>query len=1126
MGLFVLPVITLVIVWTNDWHHLHWQSVRLNTEIASIPVFEATYGPWFWVHTAYSYLTFLLGSLLLIQSAVSRYSKLYRWQVWMLFLASLVPWFANILTVTDLGLWPGLDLTPFGFALAVPLVALTLSRFGLFDIVPTARDTVVESMSDAVFVIDTANRVVDMNQAAQRALGRPALNIVGQPVTEAFPEWPDLVERYLDVTEMQTELVLDGEGGSYYYDLRISPLHNRRGQFQGRVVVVRDITQGKQMEGKLREHQSHLEKLVAERTAELQQINERLQEEIGERRRTETALRQSEKRYRYIVETAQEGIWIIDVDNVTTFVNPMMAEMLGYREEEMIGASLFEFMDMEFQVTAAVHMKRRRQGIAEKVDFKFQRKDGTDLWALVSATPLFDTSGDYIGALALITDITERKQAEEQLRYQATLLAQVSDAIISTDLDFNIRSWNVAAERMYGWRADEAIGQDAIEFLQTEFKDEARTHVIDELFREGYWRGQVIQKRKDGVALYAFASTSLLKDKAGNAVGVVAIGRDISERKEAEQKLQQYTKRLEFFRKLDQAILAAYSPQDIAKVALNHLRRMVSSQRASVTLFDFETQTVLILVADSDGETELKTGKHLLLDEFPVSDRLRRGSYQLVGDLRDLDEPTAVEAQLLVERIRSYVNVPLFSRDELIGSLNLGRTVPHTVELEHVEILREVAGELAIAIQQAKLHEQVQLHAVDLELRVKERTEALSRANELLSQEIVERKQAEMAAHEQHALAEALRDTTAVLNSTLKLDEVLERILANVGRVVPHDVANVMLVESGIARIFRCQGYSDHGVDEQTLRSRRFVVTEVAAFEQMAQSGQPLAIPDVQRYPGWLQVPELDWLYSYAGAPIHGDGRVIGFLNLDSTTPGFFTQEHAERLGTFADHASIAIRNAQLYGQAQELAALQERQRLARELHDAVSQTLWSATLIADVLPDLWQQDPDRGRERLARLSQLTHGALAEMRALLLELRPSSLVEVGMGELLRQLAEATASRARADVNVAVEGPCLLPSRIQVALYRVAQEALNNVARNGMATQVDVRLCCDSDKIELTIDDNGRGFDPENVPPGHLGLDIMQERARDIGGILNISSRVGQGTRVTVICPPATEGVHA
>jgi PAS domain S-box-containing protein len=192
-----------------------------------------------------------------------------------------------------------------------------------------------------------------------------------------------------------------------------------------------------------------------------------------------------------------------------------------------------------------------------------------------------------------------------------------------------------------------------------------------------------------------------------------------------------------------------------------------------------------------------------------------------------------------------------------------------------------------------------------------------------------------------------------------------------------------------------------------------------------------------------------------------------------------------------------------------------ERTRLARELHDAVTQTLFSTTLIADVLPTLWRMNPAEGERRLAELSELTRGALAEMRTLLMELRPNALVEAPLPALLRQLVEAMIGRARIAIDLHTEGERRLPPEVQVGLYRVAQEALNNVVKHAHASQAVVTLRL-GDAVRLSIADDGAGFDPGAVTADHLGLRIMRERAEAIGARLSVYSEPGEGTQVSVV----------
>jgi PAS domain S-box-containing protein len=216
------------------------------------------------------------------------------------------------------------------------------------------------------------------------------------------------------------------------------------------------------------------------------------------------------------------------------------------------------------------------------------------------------------------------------------------------------------------------------------------------------------------------------------------------------------------------------------------------------------------------------------------------------------------------------------------------------------------------------------------------------------------------------------------------------------------------------------------------------------------------------------------------------------------------------------DHTEQKLLEAQQTQQARQQAALEERTRLARDLHDAVSQTLFSASLISEVVPKLWERDENEGKKRLEEVRQLTRSALTEMRTLLLELRPDSLKEAEIDFLLNQLANSITGRSRVPISVSVTGRCDVPVEVKIGLYRIAQESLNNVAKHANAQSANVSLVCRGERVTLLVTDDGKGFDASAAPPNSLGLGIMKERARDIGATLTIKSRKGEGTTVKAV----------
>jgi signal transduction histidine kinase len=257
--------------------------------------------------------------------------------------------------------------------------------------------------------------------------------------------------------------------------------------------------------------------------------------------------------------------------------------------------------------------------------------------------------------------------------------------------------------------------------------------------------------------------------------------------------------------------------------------------------------------------------------------------------------------------------------------------------------------------------------------------------------------------------------------------------------------------------------------------------------------------------------------------PLLVRGATIGLLAIATDRDNLsFTSDQVRLAETIAGDVASAIENARLFEQAQVAAVSEERSRLARDLHDEVTQTIYSATLIAEALPQVWERNPAEGQRNLVKLRQLVRGALAEMRTLLFELRPTALEAAGLVTLLHYLGDALTGRTRIPVEVhaeaAAEGESPPPPNVRVALYRIAQEAFNNIAKHARATQVAVTLHRMPERIALTIQDNGRGFDLDSVSAARLGLGIMRERAEEIGAELAVETQAGQGTRIAVTCP--------
>ncbi len=465
--------------------------------------------------------------------------------------------------------------------------------------------------------------------------------------------------------------------------------------------------------------------------------------------------------------------------------------------------------------------------------------------------------------------------------------------------------------------------------------------------------------------------------------------------------------------------------------------------------------------------------------------------------------------------------------------------VPSSVELKAIETAARL---VRVAIEQRQAREEVEAAYEQLERRIEERTREIER---------------------RRRVAEGLREMLGSLNSSRALKTILDLILEQAEEFLGAEAGALyrlgpdgQTLDAAAARGLAEAGCGSIAVGEGVVgwavMARRPVVVSGVGKPDERERRAGRSMVDHRRPPGnrqsmgrsrgrgwgrteqpetaldrsqWDELP--DWAVgrfrSLMAVPLVGKDQVHGVIALCFSESRGFSHEELKLAMSFGDQAALAIENAALRAKAEESAAAAERSRLARDLHDAVTQTLFSASLIAEVLPRLWRQDEKEGLRRLDELRRLTRGALAEMRSLLLELRPATLMEVGLEDLLRQLAEAMTGRTGIPVHVelggaACAGTCVLPPQVRVGIYRIAQESLSNVAKHSGAGEAWASLACsvkrtDEVCVRLRVRDNGRGFDQDMVSPEHLGLRIMQERAAAIGARISVTSGIGRGTEV-------------
>lgn len=446
----------------------------------------------------------------------------------------------------------------------------------------------------------------------------------------------------------------------------------------------------------------------------------------------------------------------------------------------------------------------------------------------------------------------------------------------------------------------------------------------------------------------------------------------------------------------------------------------------------------------------------------------------------DADPGGLARVRRLGTRFPAALSVPLHVKHEVYGAISFYFRECQDFTAEEIALATAVGDQAALAVESARLRAQAEQRTRDLE--------ALYRADEML-------------------------------HRSLRLGDVLQALVDVAADILGSDKASVLVWDERRERLIvgASRGFSPLLAREVSVTPGQGVVGRVAVTG-VAEGVEDVA--DVVIVMQEVVVPE--GIRSFMHVPVMVNDQVFGIFNVNYTQPRTFGASHRRLLLALAQRAALAIENARLFEQAQEAATFEERQRLARELHDAVTQTLFSASLIAEAIPRLWERNVTEARRRLDELRRLTRGALAEMRGLLLELRPSALAEAPLPDLLVQLAEAMAGRAHLPVAVTVDGASgsapPLPPDVHLALYRVAQEALNNVAQHAGASRATVHLRCAPAAVELTIGDDGRGFNPEVTVAGHFGTGIMRERAAAIGATFTLHSRPGEGTVITVHWP--------
>ncbi len=500
---------------------------------------------------------------------------------------------------------------------------------------------------------------------------------------------------------------------------------------------------------------------------------------------------------------------------------------------------------------------------------------------------------------------------------------------------------------------------------------------------------------------------------------------------------------------------------------LTQASQLIGSQTATALYrFDYEQQTA-ILEASINLAASLQNYKVMPIDALNREIMQKRESLSIpnvqqyfIQHKREIQDPRLRNHMMTVQSFyKSFLMIPLIVKNKVFGSLMFYSPAPWQIHEEDIRMAWIFSEQAALAIENNRLLKNEETRAAELKTLLK---------------------------------------VAAATSKSLSLDEMIQGTLQQIHTLLKNAsrigvlLWNEQKSEFSLKMVYPHTHVNDQ--DVMILTKESISVIRDGARKVISHPPEPgILLPLISR------------------EKVLGTLTIMGFQNQP------FSKQQISLFESIADQISVAIENAYLYEKAEESAVLSERNRLARELHDAVTQTLFSASLIADVLPKIWVKNQEEAGRRLEELRQLTRGALAEMRTLLLELRPSAIADASFSELLIQLRDAFTGKSRIPTDLIIHGDEMaLPIEPKVTLYRITQEALNNISKHANASQVFIHLNYFIDHLSLEILDNGQGFDLNAIPVNSLGIGIMVERAENVGAKIDIESEPDHGTHIKVI----------
>jgi PAS domain S-box-containing protein len=895
---------------------------------------------------------------------------------------------------------------------------------------------------------------------------------------------------------------------------------------------------------------------------------EQVHERFCQLGQAEQHVREQEELYHSAFDATNDGLFIGDLDGTIVEVNPAACKMYGYTHEEMIGLTGFHLnhpdshpLIEELNATLPPPGTRPR--------LMAVRKDGTTFYT-EGQVAAFTYKGKQ-HRVAAVRDITSQVQAEEQLREREeqyrSIFEATYDGIDIFDSDGFFVEVNPAFCNMFGYTREELIGMHASVLVAPQYLP-----ILDEVLKTlgtstGYQTVVGEGVRKDGTTIYTESHGTPFTYKG--KLHLLGVSRDITERVKAERQLrdseEQYRGVFEttydglVISDLENGCYVEVNPAFCRMFGYtrDELIGMHSSALAAPVDLHLVDEVLETLREGQGYQTVVGQGLRkdgsMFYMESQGTTFTYRGRPHSLAVVRDITERVQAEQQLR-EREEQYRSVfeatndalvvmnldgffvevnPAFcsmfgyTREEIIGKHGSITTAPETLPIldDFLNTFKARSnyetptgaqgvrkdGTLFYSESHATmLTYQGRSHVLGI---IRDITEQVQ-AQQLLEQRVEERTR-ELA---------SLLEISHTVASTLQLEPLVNLILDQLKTMVHCTGASIFTLEGDRCVILDIP----NPTPEEQLMQLRFSPRYLGLIWKAMTSREMVLLSDVRSESptaqalreamGELMDTRLGYVRACLFVPLTLKDRVVGMLVMASSEANAFTQHHAELALAIANQAAVAIENARLYEQAQELASIEERQRLARELHDSVSQALYGISLGVHTARMQLDRDPKDLAESLDYVLELAEMALVEMRALIFELRPESLETEGPVTALTKQAAALQARQHTTVNTDLCAEPDLPLKVKQDLYRVAQEALHNTVKHAHASKVELRLQQTSETVTLEVCDNGRGFDVTTSFPGHLGLHSMHERVTGLGGELRIKSTPGQGTCIRVQVP--------